>query len=332
MGYFRFLLALLVCANHLWIIGGIGRYAVFSFYILSGYLMTEIVMGKYGTSPIGVYKYAINRILRIYPMYLLVFIFTIASLYILGVDNIKAFDSNLSLPSTIKSWLMNSTLIGMDFDVKERTIPPSWTLFVELFFYAFIPFAVKMGKKFISLWLTVSIGYHLTVLIISQKSLLGWDDRYGTIIAGSLGFSVGCYFRTYLLNWASSNKAFVSSVAALMICYAFTFIWFLNGPSTTQLKIMSALFFYINILSSAIIVYKLFNMKQSNTSRLLGDYSYPFYLLHLPIGYIIFKITDIEARSFVLLIAGTITTFFACFIAHAFEKRINKIRDKVRCL
>lgn len=332
MGYFRFLLALLVCANHLWIIGGIGRYAVFSFYILSGYLMTEIVMCKYGTSLTGVYKYAVNRILRIYPMYLMVFILTIASLYILGTDNIKSYDPNLSIPSTMKNWVMNSTLTGMDFDVKERTVPPSWTLFVELFFYAFIPFAVKMGKKFISLWLLASVVYHLSILLISDKSLLGWDERYGTIMAGSLGFAVGCYFRTYLLEWSASKQAFICSVTAITICYVFTFIWFLNGPSKTQLNIMSTLFFYINILCSAIIVCKLFTLKQSNTSRLLGDFSYPFYLLHLPIGYVVFKLTDIEARSFVLLLAGAVTTFCACFIAHRFDKRINQIRDKVRVL
>lgn len=332
MGYFRFLLALLVCANHLWIIGGIGRYAVFSFYILSGYLMTEIVTGKYGTSPRGVYKYAVNRLLRIYPMYILVFTFTIAALYLLGEDNIKSFDSNLSLPSTLKSWLMNSTLIGMDFEVKERTIPPSWTLFVELFFYAFIPFAVKMGRRFISLWLFVSVVYHITILIVSQKSLLGWDDRYGTVMAGSLGFSLGCFFRTFRPHWAGSSKTMFSAVVTLTTCYALTFVWFINGPSKIQLEIMSTVFFYINIFFSAIIIYNLFNAKQSRTNRLLGDFSYPFYLLHLPVGYVVFKLTDIEARSFTLLITGTIATVGVCFIAHAFEKRINIIRDKVRSI
>lgn len=73
LGYFRFILAVVVCCNHLSSIGGLGRYAVFSFYILSGFLMTTILNERYGLTPGGIAKYAMNRILRIYPTYLIVF-------------------------------------------------------------------------------------------------------------------------------------------------------------------------------------------------------------------------------------------------------------------
>jgi len=159
VGYFRFFLAVAVAANHLWIIGGVGRYAVFSFYILSGYLMTTIIIEKYGTSKTGLYKYALNRFLRIYPMYLMAFAITIIALYILGAENVTKLDSNISIPSSIKGWFMNITLFGLDFGVKSRTIPPSWTLFVEVFFYAFIPIAVRLGKNFISLIFHTFIRY-----------------------------------------------------------------------------------------------------------------------------------------------------------------------------
>jgi peptidoglycan/LPS O-acetylase OafA/YrhL len=47
----------------------IGGYAVFGFYILSGYLMTLIMQKNYGYSRGGVARYAVNRFLRIYLLF-----------------------------------------------------------------------------------------------------------------------------------------------------------------------------------------------------------------------------------------------------------------------
>ncbi|MFT5239279.1 MAG: peptidoglycan/LPS O-acetylase OafA/YrhL [Candidatus Promineifilaceae bacterium] len=68
-GTYRALLAFMVVALHLGGVPIIGPYAVFGFYILSGYLMTTIMHTRYGYSPVGFLQYAVNRALRIYPAY-----------------------------------------------------------------------------------------------------------------------------------------------------------------------------------------------------------------------------------------------------------------------
>ncbi len=74
-GTYRTFLALMVVALHL---GGLsmGGYAVFGFYVLSGYLMTLIMQNNYGYSALGFYKYALNRFLRIYPIYWVSIVFS----------------------------------------------------------------------------------------------------------------------------------------------------------------------------------------------------------------------------------------------------------------
>ena len=47
----------------------IGEYAVFGFFALSGYLMTLIMQQNYGYTVRGIGGYALNRFLRIYPIY-----------------------------------------------------------------------------------------------------------------------------------------------------------------------------------------------------------------------------------------------------------------------
>lgn len=71
LGIFRYVLALGVVAGHLWSAEFLfaGFYAVFCFYLVSGYLMSLVlnqVYTKYEDAP----KYLANRALRIFPPYL----------------------------------------------------------------------------------------------------------------------------------------------------------------------------------------------------------------------------------------------------------------------
>lgn len=68
-GFYRVYLALLVVAHHLGGLTGLGSYAVFGFYMLSGYLMTFIMCRNYHHTTTGFLKYSLNRFLRIYPTY-----------------------------------------------------------------------------------------------------------------------------------------------------------------------------------------------------------------------------------------------------------------------
>ena len=59
-GVYRFLLALNVVFYHVLDVPGIGPLAVYSFFVLSGFLMTMIMQQTYGYSVTGIKKYAIN--------------------------------------------------------------------------------------------------------------------------------------------------------------------------------------------------------------------------------------------------------------------------------
>lgn len=330
MGYFRFILAALVCSNHLWIIGGVGRYAVFSFYILSGYLMTTVICERYGTSFDGIKRYAINRILRIYPIYLLVFFLAILSIIFFGTKNIHAFDPNLSIPSTIKGWFMNTTLIGLDFNVQERTIPPSWTLSVELFFYVAIPFAIRIGAKFITIWVIASILYHAYFLYIATDSGLDWNSRYGTIYAGSLGFSLGCAARFLPASWLKFKGAIRMSIIALAFSYSVPTYFMLSGYTDEDWRYISTYTFYLSIVFSLLFIVNSINIKQSPFGKMLGELSYPLYLIHIPAGFVLVNILNLQLRTFYTFILCFAFSVAIALSLHLIDRKINIIRDKVR--
>ena len=91
MGIYRFLLALNVVIFHLLGVPAIGPFAVFSFFVLSGFLMTLIMKETYGYSLSGLSKYAMNRFLRLFPSYWVLLLITILAIGLVGNSNSKAF-------------------------------------------------------------------------------------------------------------------------------------------------------------------------------------------------------------------------------------------------
>src|SRR5690242_13632221 len=108
----RYLLAALVVQTHLLPVGGVtwtGNIAVFAFYTLSGYLMTRVLNTRYGFSWRGTAAFALNRILRLWPAYLIILAVVII------VDRFLPLSSFLTLirtPTTPAEIVTNITVIG----------------------------------------------------------------------------------------------------------------------------------------------------------------------------------------------------------------------------
>jgi len=97
-GVYRTVLALAVAAAHL---GGLptgAHYAVFGFFILSGYLMTLVLHQTYGYSKAGFLKYALNRALRIFPPYWAALILSALLVAALGRNQATLYHPSMFLP------------------------------------------------------------------------------------------------------------------------------------------------------------------------------------------------------------------------------------------
>ncbi len=123
----------------------LGTYAVFGFYVLSGYLMTYIMLNRYGYTISGRFKFAVNRFLRLYPCY---WVAAVISLLLLCVDaeKVTEYKEVMFFPSTIYHWLRNF-LLYFSFDSTPRLGPATWALTVELFYYFLICIGISRTKK-----------------------------------------------------------------------------------------------------------------------------------------------------------------------------------------
>src|SRR6202035_4460687 len=129
----RYILALLVADTHLWPVGWgwLGAQAVFGFYTLSGYLMTRVLHERYGFEWSGTAAFLSNRVLRLWPAYLVVVAGTGLVLCFYPLGN---FFFSLTVPHTLLEYATTITIIGqVGFDFTytlpiSKLAPTSWSL------------------------------------------------------------------------------------------------------------------------------------------------------------------------------------------------------------
>jgi len=344
-GVLRTTLAIMVMIFHIFI-GNLplGTYAVFGFFIISGYLMTLIMQESYGYSADGRITFIINRFLRLHPLYWMASILTIVLIYYLGNEIVHNYHKSMDLPITNKSIVQNIFMVFPSWipgSIHPRLVPPTWAITIEMFYYALICFGLSKTFTRVKIWIVLSIAY----IFYTFLNGLPWQSRYFHILAASFPFSIGA-----CIYFLSKNKQFQSLFTSLglksnLLFYIMLFncaIWILIPKSSIGAYIEIG--FYINIIICSLLIYsiaiggKVLNISKKS-DKFIGDYSYPIYLLHLQGGllssYLLFgkphvfhHVTKSSTLNFLLafIIVFVISTIFIMI----FERPIQKIRDRIK--
>ena len=293
LGVLRVLLALMVMAKHLFLhVGPLGSYPVFGFYLISGYLMTLTLHQSYGYSARGRLRFAFNRFLRLYPMYWAVALLSALLVWVMARGDARAYHYALYLPRTAWEVLSNLLMIyptWIPWHTVPRLSPPTWALGVELCFYALMALGASATVRRTLVWLGASLAYMALTL------WLGWGegDRYFPVPAASLPFSMGA-----LLSYVARPDA-AGWMRALMRCACKAPAWLVFVLFAGNCALWSALYKtlgpvaeigqFLNLLLCGWLLLVLvaggrFLPVSAALDKRVGDYSYPFYLLHWQVG------------------------------------------------
>jgi len=160
-----------------------GVYGVPVFFLLSAFLITELLERERElTGGINARAFYIRRILRIWPLYFLVFF---------GLAFFNLFLPGAGADSPAK-WL-SFLLFGGNWYITfngwiEYPVNPMWSLSVEEQFYIAIPFLAMLGRRTL-------ISVNIAVLIVA----------YGTIVYYAQGFTPTSWFSG---QWTNSLVQF----------------------------------------------------------------------------------------------------------------------------
>ncbi|WP_192797455.1 acyltransferase family protein [Psychrobacillus glaciei] len=311
-GAWRFFLAFLVVISHLWadMIHGPAAYAVWGFYVLSGYLMTYVLRNKYGFNKEGLISYAFNRFLRIMPLYYVALILGIVTLYFISKgDILQSLNGQFAFPQGT-GWLFALTLLPI-FPVGNTLVPVSNALGIEVGAYFLLPL-IAMNRS--TAWITVIIG----VFINSNHGfdLLTFETRYATFLPCILSFAIGslvCHYKDELKKFAFPTLSIV-----IWLIHALLWLKFPYWPWTYGL--------YISMILSAWVVISIDSRETSKFDKTLGDFSYPIYLIHTTVGAWFYEYFNFERSFEFFVVSFSVTLIVSWLLVKVIDKPLYSIK------
>lgn len=326
-----------------------GEIAVQAFYMISGYLMSFILVEKKSYPSLAAF-YA-NRALRLFPIYYVVLLLAL-SINVVGTayteppffETVGAID----IPAMIVLLLSNIFIIGQDVVMflayddglhftrnfresdpllfRGLLIPQAWTLSLELAFYLIAPFVLPRPKLLISLFLTSAL---VKIYLISTG--LGLQDPWSYRFFPSelsfflVGALVHQGYNKYIKT--SSLPAMRGGPILLVLVAASIFSYPLFSSE------LSKWVFLALVLCSlpALLQYQ----RENPIDNAIGELSYPVYICHMallsPFNFLLKKTTGYGGDSllisafFVIIVLG-----FSWGLNRVVGQRVEKIRASIK--
>ena len=315
------------------------------FFVISGYLISSIILKELNEKKFSIFNFYERRIRRIIPCLFLVLVVSLPiSLYYFYDQELKEFSNILLsilffIPNII--FYLNTSYFE---DLESfNFLLHTWSLGVEEQFYIFLPFFLIYIYKFNkNLILTIIILLILLNIILVQFGG-NLNISYPYINDNFQFFNQSNYFSFYLLTsriWEfffgvilsflfkynlKINK-FKSNLLALFGLILIFFSGFYFNSLTPFPSIFSVLpvfgTFLIILFSKGTLVGSILSI---NILKFIGKLSFSLYLWHNPISFIINKELDIENNFILFLLVFSISLLLSYFSWKFIE---NTFRDK----
>lgn len=275
----RGLAALAVILFHLDFIGPFapsGYLAVDFFFLMSGAVITKAYEGRLKDG-LSLYNFLIKRLVRLYPLYLLGFVIglvrRIGQLATNHPIHLSWFD--LTFSAVFNLLMLPSPVTG---EIAPFNVP-SWSLFFEILVNMIWAAAlVKVSKHKLAIYVTL-LGIALCFAVTikgSAEAGWNWSEIHFGILRSCFGFSLGILL-TRQISLQGARDSMWSPVAAIALC---TLLVLEVAPQYRIFYDLSVILFCFPV-----IVYLAIAFDPPRTlkkiSRVLGDMSYPVYMLHI---------------------------------------------------
>jgi peptidoglycan/LPS O-acetylase OafA/YrhL len=302
-----------------------GSYGVDLFFMISGFV---ILMSASSGS---IKHFVISRIVRLYPAFWICCTLTFLVLITFGKGQ-----------PTLPQYFSNMTMLS-NFKLMQMLVPKPhidgayWSLMVEIRFYILVAVVLMLrqihrAELFLTAWLVTVILFELTGMDRLDDILIVEYAAY--FIGGAMAYQI----------WAHG----VSSLRLGVIGVSWIVALYENWLSLPKFEAATHTSMDRGIIFSLVTVFFLLMLliatkKTGWIGRVnwmkFGALTYPLYLVHQAIGYVIFNnlypgwnphVLLWGTVAFMLVIAYVITTYFERPIGDALKKQLNRSWDDSR--
>ncbi|MCB9201648.1 MAG: acyltransferase [Flavobacteriales bacterium] len=348
--FFAFLLVFLTHSTHLFPFGYLG---VQAFFVLSGFLITPILIQtkeKYPSLKDFLKNFLTRRFLRIFPLYYFYLLVITLAILVFNLDNYEYFAS-------LKRQLIYAFTYTYNFYHQTKFyehnmfISHFWSLAVEEQFYLFWPFLIFFFTKniksilificFINPIVRYFTGYivdhDLIPILLDRKDLVVYVSTFSHIDAFALGSLFGILPKIHL----KSYKIITVCLATVLLGLSINLFVEnnLNFKSLGYPPFMKGSYRYVwgysllNLCFALILVGlknrtffpKLFENKMLAS---LGLVSYGLYIYHTGI---LWLVSEFITNNYILnvLVSFLLTIAVSYLSFYLFEKRFIDLKDKI---
>ncbi|MNQ56286.1 O-acetyltransferase OatA [compost metagenome] len=305
------------------------------FFVISGFLMTSIILKGFDRGFFSVKEFYMRRFVRIVPaLYVMMFGIMLLAFFLYFPTDYEKLSRYALFSSVFLSnyyYLFNSGYF--DASSQSNVLLHTWSLSVEWQFYIFYPifllvirkFYIQKTKRFNLIFLiTILISFLLVIIFnnflpssYNKISFFSFTHRAWEMMFGGLAFLYKDFFDTRISNRIKQVLTFISlsAIGLSVVYFNEKDAW----PSFLTLIPVFASFLLIAINKD-------YNFYRNSKVQYIGTISYSWYLLHWPI-YVIFKYFDyggIESTLIMLVISFALAALSYEYI----EKRANGISLK----
>ncbi|HYM93211.1 MAG TPA: acyltransferase [Chitinophagaceae bacterium] len=279
------------------------------FFVLSGYLITDILLNTAGSANY-LRNFFLRRILRILPLYYLILI-----IFFLILPGLNFYQGEFDFYLNHQPWFwfyLQNWLLAFHFSLKGGYLAHLWSLGVEEQFYIIWPFVVLWLRK-PKLLLVFMLS--LLLLIVITRGIIWFQNIEGLNYTNFYKFTrvdgicVGCIIA--ILNHMDISYLKRRMPVIILTLAAINFLFYFFNEPYGILPYLALVGYTTFAILFGFLVYelvygrnRLFNFIFSiRPLRFLGKISYGFYVFHLPIYIMLFQ----KTRQFIhddLNIAG----------------------------
>lgn len=293
MGVIRLMLALAVVVAHVGgdylqipLFGGNGYAAVSCFFIISGFYMSLVLTLKYRR---GLSEFYTARIIRLFPLYFLILGVTVALQAASMLAGKPLGAASLLMHERFAWWeylcsaVANLTFVGSDWlviyskisgsPISQLTVlPVIWSLGVEVTFYLMAPFVLRGRTRVVLAALALAVAFRIGVAWTHDFRWSFWmyyfaPSNLAFFFAGALAHRVNAVWP--LVPSTGGRYVIWASLVALLLFASHIF------------TVHSYTFLYVLLALAVAPVFEL--SKDWKWDRLVGELSYPVYLIHAAI-------------------------------------------------
>jgi peptidoglycan/LPS O-acetylase OafA/YrhL len=316
------------------------------FFVLSGYLITTILLNSVNSSHY-LKNFYVKRVLRVFPLYYLSLIIFLILFPLLGIykSELKYYvDNQLWFWFYLQNWLLS-----FNFPTTDKFLNHFWSLAVEEQFYLVWPFIIlwlRSPKKLMVFMICV------LVLLLIGRSIV-WMQRFSNLNYTTFytftrvdGICIGCMLallhKTHFHFLRKNTAAIVISLAVLNFAFYFLSRFgdfpYLAFVGYTTFAAMFGLLIHEAVIGDSIIINTIFKQP---VLKFFGTISYGLYVFHWPIYMMTekslnnFFFQDINLSGEISRLATSLVATMLAFIIsvlsyYIYEMRFLKLKEKFR--